>query len=300
MDELLKVKRRFFRSGKERFLRIVEKELNDLGYECRKRSFWSMIFFRSVNLETKAEKPRYIFIAHYDTGQIVPFWAHWLMRLIGINRQILIGVILVVFMNHFIPFMGENYPTIGSIISALFFIPLLGFFIPASPNHNDNTSGVIALLQIARQLKEKSNDNAQFIFVDNEEWGLFGSLAQKSYMKRHNLIPEGCRIISIDCVGGAGDIPLLVRNGKSNYEKPVREAILSEFNECESVRMLLPASDNFSFRRYGAINISFVKRTLLPKGYYIQGIHSFSDRNIDLEKIGRLSNVLVDLAINDE
>jgi len=31
MDELLKVKRRFFRDGKERFLRIVERELNDFG-----------------------------------------------------------------------------------------------------------------------------------------------------------------------------------------------------------------------------------------------------------------------------
>ncbi|MCH7827653.1 MAG: M28 family peptidase [Bacteroidetes bacterium] len=296
MEELLNIKKRFSRSSKRKFLNIVENKLIEYGYKCETKTFWRLL--KSVNLETKIEKPEYIFIAHYDTGTIMPFWVNWLMKLIGINRQLLIALLIVIFIKIIIPTIDNYQPIVAEILSVLFLVSTLTIFIPNSKNYDDNTSGVITLLQLAKQFKEKGIQNVKFIFVDNEELGLFGSFAHKRYLKRKKMIPENCKIISIDCVGGNGKLPLIIRNGKSEYENTFKKAIENEFNECKSIKMMLPVSDNFSFKKYGAINISFVDKTIIPNGYYIRNIHSLKDKEIDIEKIERLCNVLTEV-VND-
>lgn len=297
MQKILTIKKRFNRSSKIKFLNIIKGKLNEYGYEYEEKKFWRIL--TSINLETKNDNPEYIFIAHYDTGTIMPFWMNWLMKLIGINRQFLMIFLLIGFINVFIPFVENYQPIIGEILSALIFIPLLLMLIPNSKNYDDNTSGVITLLKLAKQLKNKGIQNVKFIFVDNEELGLFGSAAHKRYLKQKNLISNACKVISIDCVGGSGEIPLIIRNSKSDYEEIFRKAIEKEFNECKTVNMLLPASDNFSFKEYGAINISFVDKTIIPNGYYIKDIHSYKDKAIDLDKIDRLCNTLTEI-INEK
>lgn len=293
MQELLNIKKRFSRSSKKKFLNIVEKKLKEYGYEYEKKTFWRLL--KSINLETKIENPEYIFIAHYDTGTIMPFWTNWLMKLIGINRILLIIFPLIAFTEVIIPSIENYQPILAEILSTLFFVTLLTIFIPNPNNYDDNTSGVIALLKLAKQFKEKGIQNVKFIFVDNEELGLFGSSAHKRYLKRKKMISDNCKIISIDCVGGNGKIPLIIRNSKSEYESTFKKAIENEFNECKSIKMLLPFSDNFSFKKYGAINISFVDKTIIPNGYYIKDIHSRKDKEIDIEKIERLCTVLTEV-----
>ncbi len=296
MKEILNIKKRFSRNDKNKFLKVIETELTELGYEVEKKNFWRLL--SSVNLETKNDNPEYIFVAHYDTGTIMPFWMNWLMKLVGINRQILMIIFLVVFIKILIPFVGEYQPIVGEILSGLFFIPLLLILVPNWNNYDDNTSGVISLLKLAKKFKENGLDNSKFIFVDNEELGLFGSAAHKRYLEKNNLISKNCKVISIDCVGGRGEIPLIVKNSSSDYSKIFQEAIKKEFNECKVTRMILPASDNFSFKKYGAINISFVDKTIIPNGYYIKDIHSYKDGQIDLEKIDRLCNIVTKIMIN--
>lgn len=296
MEEILNIKKRFSRYNKTKFLAVIKDKLNDYGYEFKEKKFWRLL--TSINLETKNDNPEYIFIAHYDTGTIMPFWMNWLMKLIGINRQLLMIFILVGFIKLFIPFVEGYQPIVGEILSAFIFIPLLLIFIPNSKNYDDNTSGVITLLKLAKRFKDEGMENAKFIFVDNEELGLFGSAAHKRYLEKNKLISNNCKVISIDCVGGNGKIPLIIQNTKSEYQEIFKNAIKKEFNECKTVRMLLPASDNFSFKKYGAINISFVDKTIIPNGYYIKNIHSYKDKEIDLDRIDRLCNTLVETIEN--
>ncbi|MDD4683912.1 MAG: M28 family peptidase [Bacteroidales bacterium] len=296
MKELLDIRKRFNRYEKTKFLNIVEKKLSELGYETERKKFVNLLV--SENLETKNNNPEYIFIAHYDTGTIMPFWMNWLMKLIGVNRQILMIVFTVGLISYLIPFVEGYDPFIGRILSLIFVISLLLAFIPNRRNLDDNTSGVIALLNLAKRFKEEGLDNAKFVFVDNEELGLFGSSAHKRYLERNSFISKSCKVISIDCVGGSGKTPLIIRNSKSDYASLFQDAIGKGFDKCEMVKMLLPASDNYSFKRYGAINISFVDKTIIPNGYYIKDIHSHKDKKINLEKIDKLCNIITETVVN--
>jgi hypothetical protein len=297
MEKLLSIEKRFSRLNKNKYLKIIEDKLIDFGYECEKKTHRGLI--RSVNLETKNENPEYLFIAHYDTGTIIPLWMNWLMKLTGINRQFLM---LIVGFGLVIAFTAieMHFPVIGKIITILFFASMLTILIPNGKNYNDNTSGVITLLNLAKRLKQIQNNKVKFLFVDNEELGILGSSAHKAYMEKNKKIPPNCKVISIDCVGGSEEIPLIIRNGWSGYEPIFKEGLEKEFGLCKSVKIILPASDNYPFIRYGAINISFVKETIIPGGYYIQKIHSRNDKTIDMEKIERLCNALSTQIDNSE
>ncbi|MBN1950781.1 MAG: M28 family peptidase [Bacteroidales bacterium] len=290
MEELLKVKKRLRRKSKTKFLDLIQKKLNLYGYECNTTTHLG--FFKSINLETKTENPRYIFVAHYDTLTIMPFWMSWLMRLVGINRQLLLIVVLFAIISG-IHALQEVQQLWGDIAYWTFYGTFLTMFIPTPNNYDDNTSGVITLLKLARKCREKGIDGVKFLFVDNEELGLLGSSAQLGYNAWRSTIPGDCKVISVDCVGGKGEIPLLIRNSKSSYEPEIRDALSETFGSCESVRMILPASDNFSFRKYGAINISFVKRSIIPGGYAIPHIHSPADKTLNEERLDLLADTLV-------
>jgi hypothetical protein len=54
----------------------------------------------------------------------------------------------------------------------------------------------------------------------------------------------------------------------------------------------MPFSDNFSFRKYGALNISFVGKSILPGGYTLNNIHTSKDNKIDLNRIEKLTDTL--------
>ncbi|MCL2727169.1 MAG: M28 family metallopeptidase [Bacteroidales bacterium] len=293
MEKILEIQRRFFRKEKNQFLDRIEEELAEYGYKSERKDLG--MFVKSINLETKCDKPEFIFIAHYDTGGVIPFWFHPFCRLLGTNSIASFVAIIVIF---FTLDLISSYWHVASYLRLILGISFLSILIPNKKNFDDNTSGVVALLKLAKKFKEKGMNHAKFIFVDNEEWGLFGSRAHKKYLeKEQNMTPQ-CKIISIDCVGGGGKIPIITRNGKSEYAKYFQKEIQKQFELCKSVRMALPFSDNYSFSEYGALNISFANRAILPVGYYIPRIHSSKDREINLPQIEKLTDVLTDAIKN--
>ena len=304
MEKILEIQRRFFRKEKNKFLDTVEEKLTEYGYEFERKSFGKII--KSVNLETKtkSEQPEFIFMAHYDTGQMIPFWMGWIMKLFGHNN-ILLWII-------FFHFFYDYSKTIFIFSTLLPFHPyhislftlialsLLIILIPNKKNVDDNTSGVISLLSLAKKCKENGIENVKFIFVDMEEIGLFGSRAHKRYLEKEHLISPNCKIISIDCVGGVGKIPLIVRNSKSGYAEIFHQEIQKEFENCKSIHSFIPFSDNFSFRKYGALNISFVDKAIFPFGYSLSNVHSSKDVHIDLARIEKLTNAITNFIKIDD
>jgi len=288
MEKILEIQRRFFRKEKNKFLDTVEEKLTEYGYGFERKKFGKII--KSVNLETKSTKPEFIFIAHYDTGTIMPFWISWLMRFFGVNNQLLLIIPLCFFISLF-SILG-HYHIVFKIVYWIISISLLTFLIPNRKNFDDNTSGVVALLSLAKKCKDNGIDNVKFIFADNEELGLIGSSAHRKYLEKERLILPNSKIISLDCVG-VGEFPLITRNSKSDYETFFYKEMQKEFELCKSNRMILPLSDNFSFRKYGALNISFVNKAVVPFGYSLSKIHSSNDNFIDLQKIEKLTDVLL-------
>jgi len=226
----------------------------------------------------------------------MPFWLYPLSKLFGVNSIAFIA--FFIFMITTLDVISELYWHIISYWRIIFVVSFLSMLFPNKKNFDDNTSGVIALLKLAKKLKDNGINNVKFLFVDNEEWGLFGSKAHRKYLEKEKLILPHCKIISLDCVGGEGEIPLIMRNGKSEYAEFFQTEIQKEFELCKSVKMALPSSDNYSFRKYGAFNISFVKRAKIPVGYYIPNIHSSKDSKIDLHKIEKLTDTLTNVIKN--
>jgi hypothetical protein len=157
MEKILGIQRRFFRKEKNEFLHIVEEKLVEYGYEFERKTFNGII--KSVNLETKSTQPEFIFIAHYDTGTIIPFWISWLLRYFGVNKQIL-AIFPACFLLGFLSVLGQFH--IGfSIVFWIISVSFLTILIPNRKNFDDNTSGVVALLSLAKKCKEHGIDNVK-------------------------------------------------------------------------------------------------------------------------------------------
>lgn len=73
------------------------------------------------------------------------------------------------------------------------------FFGPANRcNANDNTSGVVTLLEIAKTMPENQRHKVCFVLFDLEEAGLLGS---GSYRKKHKKASDRQLVLNLDCVG---------------------------------------------------------------------------------------------------
>ena len=81
---------------------------------------------------------------------------------------------------------------------------LLMMFGPANKsNANDNTSGVVTVLETARTMPENLRSRVCFVLFDLEEAGLIGSAA---YRKAHKKESEEQIVLNLDCVGDGDEI----------------------------------------------------------------------------------------------
>ena len=87
--------------------------------------------------------------------------------------------------------------------SALLLILMLIIGPANRKNANDNTSGVMTLLEIARTLPENQRHKVCFVLFDLEEAGLIGSA---SYRKKHKKATDNQLVLNLDCVGDGDHI----------------------------------------------------------------------------------------------
>ncbi len=163
------------------------------------------------------EKAKYIITAHYDTPARLPFpnlvTPCNLFTFIGYQiLQVLMIVAIILPLVAVVAFLSKNL----DITIRAFGLFLIGFccwmmFGPANKNNaNDNTSGVVTVLEIAKNLPDAYRDQVCFVLFDMEEQGLFGSSA---YASQHRKQVKNQLILNMDCVGD-GDELLMVPNSK--------------------------------------------------------------------------------------
>ena len=224
MDVLKEHPVRKNKKQKENFRRDVSEYLSRLGYSVREEKG----SFGSVNLLAgDPEKAKYLVTAHYDTcaRMIVPnlitpcsFWGFMgyqllvtgLIFLIAFLVGVAVGVPAVVFLG-LDPVVGGEAAYI-----CVWVLLILMMFGPANPNNaNDNTSGVVTVLEIARTLPENQRDKVCFVLFDLEEAGLIGSA---SYRKAHKNASAQQIVLNLDCVG-EGDNLLMFPTKKLKKDK---------------------------------------------------------------------------------
>lgn len=207
MDVLSQHPIRKSKKQKQAFREDVNAYVTTLGYEYRAEKG----SFGAQNLVIgDPEKAKVLITAHYDTCAALPF-----PNLITpCNFLPFLGYqLLLVFVLLAVPVLlgiGVGFLTgsvdIGYWSGYLFFwVQLIMMFVgPANKtNANDNTSGVVTLLEIARTLPENLRGKTCFVLFDLEEAGLLGS---SSYRKAHKKETDCQTVLNLDCVGDGDHI----------------------------------------------------------------------------------------------
>lgn len=287
--------RRIKAPEKEAFLQMLDQELQTMGFATERIKVRHT--FTNRLLLTRCERPEVIFMAHYDTPTIMPFWIPWLYTIFGHTRQISLAVAMIILIqlpNSLAPGISARFPSLAGVTAmalALFYVSLVLSFIPMLiPNpHNreDNTSGVIGLLALADWIKDQPTLKAkvQFAFLDNEEWGLLGSGGLKEHWNKQGYPYQDAVIISLDCIS-RGQVPLILHHGKGQYARQVLPYLQKYLPETRLVNMrFIPLSDNYTFRKQGAIDITLTDRALVPGGYYVPRIHVRQDNDLSPQRL---------------
>lgn len=243
------------------------------------------------------ERAKVLLTAHYDTCAVLPFpnfitprSAFWY----GIYQLLIVAVIVLVtiVVDVAVMLLFEPPERLMTVLVNGLLLFFLWWMVAGPANRhtaNDNTSGVVTLVETARHLPQELRDGVCFVFFDNEEKGLLGSAA---FAKRHKAARQKALVLNFDCVGEGDDIQFFPNR------KMKSEEVLDTIAACypsgggkttEVVRSFgFYPSDQVNFTR--GMGVCGVKRSRLF-GYYLSRIHTNRDtvlqqENIDLLRCG--------------
>ena len=209
MDVLEQFPVRKSKKQKQAFRDAVVSYVTELGYSCSIEK--GGMGTRNVVIGTP-DSAKYLITAHYDTCAHLPIpnFITPCNLLLFLLYQIFVTII------SFVPavlvgfaasqFVGDPYIVFLIGYYALLLTVILMFSGPANKqNANDNTSGVVTLLEIARTMPENLRSQVCFVLFDLEEAGLIGSA---SYRKAHKSATQNQCVLNLDCVGDGDEIML--------------------------------------------------------------------------------------------
>ena len=298
MDVLTQFPVRKNKKQKQAFRDAVTAWAKDYGYEAKEEK----CDFGGRNLVLgDAEKAKFVIGAHYDTCARLPFpnlitpCSFWGF----VGYQILIT--LVILLPAVFLAAGVYLLTDSSQLCRLVFLLLLWADIflmilgPANPNNaNDNTSGVVTVLEILRTLDPALREKVCFVLFDLEEAGLIGSAA---YRKAHKKASDNQIVLNLDCVG-EGDEILLFPTKKLLKNKPRLGPLYNICGYFGSKSLLIRdkgfsiyPSDQANFP-YG-VGIAALKRK--KKLLYLDRIHTVKDTCLDETNVNILRSALTTL-----
>lgn len=152
---------------------------------------------------------------------------------------------------------------------------------------NDNTSGVLLLLETALALPPEHRDRVCFVFFDNEEKGVLGSAA---FAKRHKQVKKNAVVLNFDCVGDGDSIQFFPQE-KLKKDTAALERMEAAFlpaggKDVQVVRgFSMYPSDNANFKK-GAGVCALKHKPVI--GYYMDRIHTSKDTFLDEANIALL------------
>lgn len=207
MDILTSFPVRKAKAQKQAFRDAVQSYAASLGYDSRveKGSLGS----RNLVIGDP-EGAKMLVTAHYDTCAALPFPNFItpcnLLPFLGYQILVAAGILLAAFAAGFLAGRITGNMGLGGSVGYLCVWVFIGLMLagPANRNNaNDNTSGVVTLLEIARTLPENQRGKVCFVLFDLEEAGLIGS---SSYRKAHKEATDRQLVLNLDCVGDGDHI----------------------------------------------------------------------------------------------
>lgn len=285
------------RRRKTAFLDFLLPALEQEGIAARVDAKEASAFNRNVVIGDP-DKARLIVTAHYDTCAVMPipnFITPKNVLLYMLYQFVLAGALI------FLAFMAGTLPALFGLaegLSSVVYLSalLLGLYLlmcgPANPHTaNDNTSGVIAVIETVLALPEELRDKVAFVLFDNEELGLLGS---GEFAKRHPGVRKNAYVLNLDCVSdGDNMLVVLPKKCPAELEALLRQSFVIGEGKAvliESAKGALYPSDQINFKL--GVGIAALKKT---KGglLYMNRLHTkrdtvFDETNIEYVKAALL------------
>ena len=283
---------------KKEFLSFLAEGVKELGYEGYVDE--SRAFVKNRNFVVgDIEKADIICTAHYDTCAVMPFpnFITPLNLFICVLYQVLIALLIIVCA--IMVQIGVYYLSNGMINSLIITPIVIAFFCymimlgkANKNNYNDNTSGVVSLLEIMGSL-QSNKQRVAFVFFDNEEKGLLGSV---SFANKHKKIFTNKLIVNFDCVSD-GDNILVLFNKYSKKDSELMKNFTNSFTLGGTKEVLAKTSafypsDQASFSKNKTIAVASLKYNRIF-GYYMDRIHTGRDVIFDEGNIEMIKKALV-------
>ena len=271
---------------KKEFRQWLLAELKHAGWKAGEESYGK--FNGSVNVVAGDPDRAVVFLcAHYDTAARMLFpnfvsptnvLAHICYHLAAAFVLVAAAFVLSLAVSFPLDQPGLMLPLFLILAVAALGISAYG---PANPsNANGNSSGVLALLAAAKEIKY--DKRVCLLFLDNNERNLLGASAFK---KKHINAADKALFINLDCVGD-GEHLLLMPSRQSRWDGELLDALAEAFPEGEEMRphvftkgLQYYPSDQRKFKFSVAVCAC---RYLAGLGYYIPRLRT--KRDIVLEE----------------
>lgn len=252
------------------------------------------------------EGAKYLITAHYDTPASIG-----LPNLITPNNPVtyilvqvfLVGILLAVSVGLAYLIYCFSNPQVALfswylIYFGILFLMLMG---PANrSNANDNTSGVVTVLETAATMPENLRAQVCFVLFDLEEAGLIGS---SSYRKAHKDATEKQVVLNLDCVGD-GDVIQLTPVKKAKKDQRVLDLLASACGSVGEKELRLRhkgftagSSDHKNFPcGVGIMSFRYKKGI----GLYCGRIHTWRDTVLEYTNVNILRAALISMIAGEK
>lgn len=285
---------------KKAFREYAREYAEDLGYSVREEK--GSLGARNL-IVGDPNSACVVYTAHYDTCPRLPFpnfitpkcFALYLLYqlLLVVGILLIMGVagfvlgVGVGLLNAFVELPQSVLSMVPSLIGLVCYVGVFWLLLAGPANRhtaNDNTSGVVTLLEIMRLLPKERQSEAAFVFFDLEEAGLLGAAG---FAAKHPRVKKNTLLLNFDCVSDGDRILLALRKGAASE----RERLERCFAPAEglSVQVLTKGafypSDQICFHR--GVGVAALKYSKLLRTEYMDRIHTdrdviFQEKNIEM------------------
>lgn len=278
-DELTFYQERMHRKSKEKFRKYLKMKANENGIN---HSLLPDTFVAKNVVIGDLKNAKYVLGAHYDTPPRMPSLLMKNVKVFNILSIAIIPIFIIVLVILKLP------PFIFLITWFVSMLYLMGVGVANKYNFNDNTSGVITLLALMEKIK---SDKVAYVFFDNEEKGLLGSLQLSMIMKKDKkYFPRKKVFINFDCVG-VGNVFGITSFNNKEYAQKIMDLNTNDIISFEHRKpSMFEGSDHFSFKNWNSMGIMCYNRK--GKKYSLNNMHCHKDKIINLKNIEILVNLV--------
>ena len=277
---------------KSRFLEAVQSYGAHLGYRTTIES--SAKGTRNVVLGDP-ETARFLITAHYDTPAML--WCpnltmpcNAVMNALCQLLNFLVLMLPAVIVGGGVLYLTEKplYGALAMLAAVIATIFLMAFGIPNPRNANDNTSGVIALLEIATSMPKNLRNRVCFVLFDKEQVAMLGSAAHR---RKHPTASKIQTVVNLNCVGD-GDTIMFFPN--KAMAEDVNLLCLERACGDKTVKVHRKGwascvSDHVGFER--GVGVMALRRGKL--GYWLGRTRTIRDKNLEYTNVNILRACLI-------